>query len=88
MRDDRRADCLACSMHELNDVGRQPRFQQHLDEHRPRMWHVLGGLEHDGVTAQQRRKDLPGGNGERKVEWRDDAGDTDRPTEAHGPLVP
>ena len=43
---------------------------------------VLGGLEHGGVAADQRRKHLPGDVGDRRVGGDDQAGDAERL--AHG----
>ena len=85
---DRRADRLADAVHELNHLGRQSRLEQDLDEHVPGVRHVFGRLEDARVSAEQRRKHLPGRNRHRKVERRDDAADADRPAEAHRPLVP
>ena len=39
---------------------------------------VLGGLEHGGVAADQRRKHLPGHVGDRRVGGDDQAGDAER----------
>ena len=40
--------------------------------------HEVGRLEHDRVAVGQRRRDLPGGNCDRKIPGRDDADDADR----------
>ena len=50
--------------------------------------HVLGRLEDDRVSAEQRREHLPRGDRHREVERRDEPADADRPAEAHRPLVP
>ncbi|MCY1323921.1 hypothetical protein D9M69_93570 [compost metagenome] len=40
--------------------------------------HQFGRLEDDGIAVTKRRRDLPGGNGDREVPGRDDADDADR----------
>ena len=40
--------------------------------------HQVGRLEDDGVAVAERRRDLPGGNGDREIPRRDDADDADR----------
>ncbi len=85
--DERAADDRALPVHQLHHLGRQSRFEQHLDQQMRRVRHIFGGLEDHGVSAQQRRKHFPGGNREREVERRDQPRDPDRPAIAHRPLV-
>ena len=80
-------DDRALAVDELDDFRREPCLEQDLDEEMRRVGDVLGGLEDHRVSAQQRRKHLPGRNRERKIERRDEAGDADRAPIAHRPLV-
>src|SRR5437868_5074186 len=83
-----RAGGLAVAVDELNDFGRQPCLEHDLDERVTSMRDVFGGFEDARVSAEERGKHLPRRDGHRKVERRNDAGDTDRSTKAHRPLVP
>ena len=82
---DRRAG-LAIAVHELDDVRRQARLEQNLDEHGRRVRHVLRRLEHARVSADQRREHLPRRDRQRKIERRDDPAHADRAPIAHRPL--
>ena len=78
---------LAAAVDELDHFRRQAGLQQDFHEHGPGVRHILRGLEHARVPAHQRREHLPGGNRQREVEGRDDAGDADGPPETHRPLA-
>ena len=43
-----------------------------------RAGHQIGRLEHDRIAVAERRRDLPGRNGDREIPRRDDADDADR----------
>ncbi len=51
-----------------DDVGKRP----------GRARHEVGRLEDDAIAVGERRRDLPGGNGDREIPRRDDADDADR----------
>jgi len=72
---------------QLHDFGRQPGFEQHLDQQVRGMRHVFRRFEDHGIPAHQRGKHFPRRNRERKIEGRDQPGDADRPAIAHRPLV-
>jgi hypothetical protein len=48
------ADLRAEAVHELDHVRRQAGLEQHLDEERDGVRHVLGRLEDDAVAADER----------------------------------
>ena len=85
--DDGRTDVLPDAVQQLDDFRRQPCLEHDLHEHVPRVRDILARLEDARVSAHERRKHLPGRDGERKVERCDDARHTDRATKAHRPLV-
>src|SRR5438093_1124705 len=51
-----------------DELGKRPR----------RSGHELGGLEHDAIAVAKRRRDLPGGNRDRKIPRCDDRDHADR----------
>ena len=57
--------------------GRPARLQD-VDERPGAAGHEVGRLEDDGVAVGERRRDLPGRDGDREVPRRDDADDADR----------
>ena len=75
-------------VNQLEHLGRQSRLEQQLDQELRGVGHVLRGLPDDRVSTEQRREDLPRRDGEREVEWRDDARHPNRPAVAHRPLAP
>ena len=82
----RLADGLSPSVHQLDHLGRQPGLQQDLDQQVDGVRHVFRRLDDHGVSAHQRGEHLPGGDGQREVERRDQADQADRPAVAHRPL--
>jgi hypothetical protein len=77
----------AGSVDELQAAGRHARLKQGLDKQVGRVRNDGRRLEHDGVSAQQRREDLPARNRHREVEGGDHTEDADRAAVAHRPLV-
>ena len=67
------APILARAVHQLDHFRRQPRLEQDLHEHVPRVRHIFGRLEDHRVSAEERREDLPRRDRQREVERRDDA---------------
>ena len=55
MTDERVAGLLAEPVHDLDDALGQPRLVQQVDEPLREERRVLGGLQHDGVAADERR---------------------------------
>ena len=88
MFDECRAHRLAATVDQLNDLRRQARLEEDLHQHRGGVRDVLGGLEDDCVSAQERGKGFPGGNGEREVERRHETTNAHRAAKAHCPLRP
>ena len=66
------------AVHDVDDAGGTPGLDQQLDEALAEQRRVVRGLEHDGVAADERRHDLPGGDRDREVPRRDHADDADR----------
>ena len=88
MADERASGGLAEAVHDVDDARRATRVGQDLDEALGEQRRVLRGLQHDGVAADERRSELPGRDGDRKVPRRDRADDADRHPHAHHELVP
>src|SRR6185295_5073870 len=87
MRDDRVTDLSPTSVDDVDDARRNTRVVQQLDEALAERRRVRRRLEDDGVSADERRQDLPGGNRDREVPRRDHTDDTDRLAHAHVELV-
>ena len=86
MLDQRLANGFAAAVHQLDDVGREPRLEEDLDQKMDSVGDVFGGLDHHGISAQERREHLPRGDRERKIEWRDEPDHADGAAVAHRPL--
>ncbi len=76
------------------DLGRQAGLEQDLDQQVDGVGHVLRRLDDHRVPAEQRGKHLPGGDGQREVERRDQArrrrwaGGSSSPTWSGAPTGP
>ena len=66
------------SQHEVPDSGRQPRLLQQVQQQDRGGRREFARLEHEGVTGEQGRGDLPGGLQQRVVPRGDQAADADR----------
>src|SRR5687768_10071356 len=88
MLDYRGACFFPAAVYELDYLRRQSRFEQDLYEQCCGVRHIFGRLEHDGVSAYERRKHFPGWNCKRKVERADESGNADWSAITHRPLVP
>ena len=64
---------------DVDDAGRHLRLAADVGEQERRQRRRLGGLEHDGVAARERGRDLPGEHQEREVPGDDLRGDAERP---------
>ncbi len=56
----------------------RPARTEDVDQRPGAARHQVGRLDHHRVAVAERRRDLPGGNGDREVPRRDDADDADR----------
>ena len=74
----RLADDRALAHHEVEHALRQAGAMQDVDDRPGAARHEVGGLEHHGVAVGERRRDLPGRDGDREIPRRDDADDADR----------
>ncbi len=81
------AGLLAVAVDEVDDAVGQPGLGEQLDEALGQERRVLGGLEHDGVAADERGRELPGRDRDREVPRRDRADDADRHPHRHLELV-
>src|SRR5260370_32388928 len=66
-------------VHDLEYTVRDAGPTDQLSKGMGRRRRVFGRLPYHRVAAQQRRSDIPGRYGDRKVAGRDDRGDSDRP---------
>jgi hypothetical protein len=64
---------------EVQHALRQAGAVQDIDDPPGTARHQIGRFEDDGVAVAERRGDLPGRNGDRKIPRRDDADDAKRP---------
>ena len=64
---------------DVDDARRELGLLEDLREQQRRQRRRLGGLEHDGVPARERRRDLPRGHEQREVPRDDLPGDAERP---------
>ena len=62
---------------DVDDARWYPGFQDQLGEPQRGERRQLGGLEHDGVPARERRAELPAGDVEREVPRHDQADDAE-----------
>ena len=85
--DDPVADVAPEAVDDVDDAVRHAGLGQQLDEALAERGRVVRGLEDDGVAADERRHDLPGGDRDREVPRRDHADDADRHADAHVELV-
>ena len=72
------ADGAAWTGHDLQGARRQARFLRQLAQTQGGERRLAGRLEHDGVSGGESRRDLPAGDGKRKVPGHDGGDD------AHG----
>ena len=77
VRDERGAGA-AVAGDDVDDARRQLRLAQDVAEEQRGQRRRLGRLEHDGVAARERRRDLPREHQQREVPRDDLAGDADR----------
>ena len=75
---DQRAAGVAGAGDDVDDAGRQVGLLADLGEQQRGQRRRLGRLEHDGVAAGERRRDLPGQHQQREVPRDDLAGDAER----------
>ena len=68
---------------DVDDALREPRLERELAEPQRRQRRELGGLQHDGVPARERRAELPARDVEREVPGHDQADDAERLAEGH-----
>ena len=87
MADEPLAGLLAEAVDEVDGALGQPGLAEQLDEALGQQRRVLGGLEHDGVARDERRRELPGRDRDREVPRRDRADDADRHPHRHLELV-
>ena len=87
MRNDVISEVATGTQDEVDDALRQTGFFEYLDEADREQRGVRRRFEHDGVTEDECRHDLPGRDRERKIPWRDRRDDTHRVAHAHRPLV-
>ena len=87
MRDDRVADLAAGTEDDIEDARWQAGFLENLDEAVGKQRRVGGGLEDDGIPADERGHDLPGGDRHWEVPRRDQANDANRAALGHRPFV-
>ena len=73
------ASGVARAGEDVHDAGREVCLAADVGEGQGGERRRLGGLEHDGVAARQRRSDLPGEHQQREVPGDDLRGDADRP---------
>ncbi len=78
VRDQRGAD-VAGPRQDVHHARWKSGLLADFGEHQGGQWCRLGGLEHHGVTAGQRRGDLPGQHEQREVPRDDLRGDPERP---------
>jgi hypothetical protein len=78
MIEQRLADHRAAAHDEVEHALRQAGARQDLGQRPGAAGHEVGRLEHDAVAVGQRRRDLPGRDGDREVPRRDDADHADR----------
>ena len=84
---ERVARLLAEAVHDLHDALGQAGLVQQVDEALREQRRVLGRLQHDGVAADERGRELPRRDRDREVPRRDRADDADRHADAHHELV-
>ena len=68
----------AFGLDEVEHAGGHAAGEEQLGQRVAERRRVLGRLPDDGVAAQDRRHEVPGGHGDREVAGRDDRGDADR----------
>ena len=71
MRDQRLADFVAEAGDDVDDAGRETGFLKQLAERERGDGRIFGWLPHDCVARGQSGRELPGGQQERRVPWRD-----------------
>ena len=81
--DERLARLAAEAVDDVEDARGQARLGGEPGEGERGLGRVLGGLEHRGVAAQQRREDLPRDVGDRRVGGDDQAGHAERLADRH-----
>ena len=81
------AGLFAEAVDDVDDAGREARLGEELDEPFGEEGRVLGRLEDDGVSADERGRELPGRDRDREVPGRDRADDPDRQPDGHLELV-
>ena len=74
--DDRLAHHRALAHDKVQHAPGQPRAMENVAERPGRMRHEFRRLDHHRVAIGERRRELPRGNGNREVPWRDHADDT------------
>ena len=72
------ADHRALAHHEVQHALGQPVAMEDFDDRPRAARHEVGRLEHHGVAVAERRRDLPGRDGDREVPRRDDADNANR----------
>src|SRR5579863_2190091 len=72
----------AKAVHDIVDTVRNPRLLYHISQQRRGRRRLFRWLNDDGVTACERRGNLPGKQQQRQIPRSDDADDTERL--AHG----
>ena len=82
------AGLLAVAVDEVDHPVRKPRLAEQLDEALGEQRRVLRRLQDDGVAADERGRELPGGDRDREVPRRDRSDDADRHPHRHLELVP
>ena len=87
MTHQRGAHFLAASMNQIDDPRRHAGLVEDLDESCRGMRRIFRRLEDHGVAADQRGKQLPGRDRQRKIPRRDQRAHADRRAHGHGELI-
>ena len=85
--DEALADRLAAAVDDVEDAGGEAGLLEDLDEALAEHRRVARGLEHDGVSADERGRNLPARDGDGEVPRGDRADNADRLANAHLELV-
>ena len=72
------------ALDDVQHARRQAGLRREAREEHRRLGRVLGGLQHGGVAAEERGKDLPGDVRDRRVRGDDQPGDAERLADRHG----
>ena len=78
---------VAGAGHDVHHAVRQAALLEQLDEADQAGGRIRRRLDHRRVATDERREELPGGDGDREVPGGDDADDPDRAPDGHGELV-